>query len=42
MLGCKMRVDELRRESLVMRRFPPPFTVGEETQPIEDESESGR
>ena len=33
-----MRVDELQRESLVMRRFPPPFTVGEETQPIEDES----
>ena len=23
-----------------MRRFPPPFTVGEERQPIEDESES--
>ena len=42
LLGCKMRVDELQRESLVMRRFPPPFTVGEERQPIEDESESGR
>ena len=29
MLGCKMRVDELRRESLVMRRFPPPWTIEE-------------
>ncbi len=24
-----MRVDELRRESLVMRRFPPPWTIEE-------------
>jgi hypothetical protein len=29
LLGCKMRVDELRRESLVMRRFPPPWTIEE-------------
>ena len=27
LLGCKMRVDELRRESLPMRRFPPPWTI---------------
>jgi hypothetical protein len=30
-----MRVDELQRESLVMRRFPPPWIIGEEAQPIE-------